>query len=108
MISYLKNKWGIVSLWQFWTIIVVFSVTGSSTLLIKKPIFRWLQIKEETEWWVEAPLYAITILPSYFILLLFWGWIFGQFTFFKNFEKRTFSRFIPGKKLKSKVLVQEK
>jgi hypothetical protein len=33
------------------------------------------------------------ILPVYNVFLLFYGFVFGQFRFFWNFEKRFFSRF---------------
>ena len=93
MIRYLKNKWDIQSPLQFSVILLVFSVTGTSSLFVKKPAFRLLQIEEATEWWIVAPLYILIVLPSYFLLLLFWGWVFGQYRFFWNFEKKMFSRF---------------
>ena len=41
---------------------------------------------------------AILILPVYNILLLFYGFVFGQFHFFWKFEKRMLSRMLNRKK----------
>uniref|UniRef100_UPI00325FA988 DUF6787 family protein n=1 Tax=Gelidibacter japonicus TaxID=1962232 RepID=UPI00325FA988 len=41
-------------------------------------------------YWV---LYIIVGLIFYQIMLIFFGWLFGQFKFFWEFEKKMFSRF---------------
>ncbi len=44
-------------------------------------------------WWVDI-VYYILILPFYNILLLMYGFIFGQFKYFWAFEKRFFQRIV--------------
>lgn len=93
MFTKLKNKWGVKSNFQFWLIFIIFAITGSSTLFVKRPVFDLLGIDTGTSWWIVVPVYIITITPAYFIMLLFYGTIFGQFKFFWEFEKKMFSRF---------------
>ena len=93
MIKKLKNKWGITSNFQFWLIFIIFAITGSSTLFVKRPVFDLLGIDSSTSLWIVIPVYLITITPAYFIILLFYGTIFGQFKFFWEFEKKMFRTF---------------
>ena len=54
--------------------------------------------------WVSV-IYYILILPIYNIFLLLYGFIFGQFRFFWDFEKRFFNRiFGPAKTTNSNNL----
>ncbi|OYT11366.1 MAG: prolipoprotein diacylglyceryl transferase [Bacteroidetes bacterium 4572_114] len=100
MFKKLKNKWGITNNFQFWLIFFIFAIAGSSTLFVKRPVFNLLGIDSTTSLWIVIPVYLITITPSYFIILLFYGTILGQFKFFWEFEKKMFRRF-GGKKNKS-------
>ena len=100
MIRKLKNKWGIKSNFQFWLIFIIFAIAGSSTLFVKRPVFDLLGIDSSTSLWIVIPVYLITITPAYFIILLFYGTIFGQFKFFWEFEKKMFRQF-SGKRNKS-------
>ncbi len=93
MIRKLKNKWGIKSNFQFWLIFIIFAIAGSSTLFVKRPVFDLLGIDSSSSLWIVIPVYLVTITPSYFIILLFYGTIFGQFKFFWEFEKKMFRTF---------------
>lgn len=93
MIKKLKNKWGITSNFQFWLIFIIFAIAGSSTLFVKRPVFDFLGIDSSTSLWIVIPVYIVTITPAYFIILLFYGTIFGQFKFFWEFEKKMLRRF---------------
>lgn len=84
-----KERWNITSDWQLVVIFIVFAVTGSTSALIAKPILAFLGItKESISLWLYYPLYIIIILPFYQILLVSFGFIFGQFKFFWEFEKK--------------------
>ncbi len=98
MFEKLKNKWGITNNFQFWLIFFIFAITGSSTLFVKRPVFALLGIDSSTSLWVVIPVYLITITPAYFVILMFYGTIFGQFKFFWEFEKKMFRRFRRKKK----------
>ena len=97
MFEKLKNKWEVKNNSQFWLIMFIFSIAGSSTLFVKKPVFELLGIDNDTSWWFIVPLYIIIVTPAYFVILLSYGTIFGQFRFFWEFEKKIFSRVIKKK-----------
>ena len=82
-----KERWNIKTNWQLFVIIVVFAVTGSSAAYLSKPILAFLGISKSNPW-TYYPLYIILIFPVYQILLVGYGFIFGQFTFFWAFEKK--------------------
>ena len=92
MLEKLKQRWGVTSPWQVILILVVFACTGFSVLFIKQPLFDLAGITAETSPWIRIPFYILTIFPAYQVLLLMYGFLFGQFQFFWNFEKRMFGR----------------
>ena len=105
MFEKLKKRWDITSNFQVVVILVVFAITGSSTVYIKKLIFDLIGITPETHLLIKIPVYIVTILLIYNILLLIVGFLFGQFKFFWNFEKKFFSRFMFWKRQKAVVKV---
>lgn len=97
-IQKLKTRWNLSSGMQVVLVLLVFTCTGISVMFLKDPLYRWVGIDEQTSAWVSIPFYIIAILPAYQIILLFYGFIFGQFSFFWNFEKRMFSHIFSKKK----------
>lgn len=93
IINKFKEKWEIKSNFQLLLIFIVFSITGSSALYVRKFIFNIIGVTDSTSLYYKIPLYIITVVPAYQVLLLVWGAIFGQFHFFFNFQKKSFSRF---------------
>jgi len=93
----LKARWNLKSGFQVFMVLLVFACTGFSVLFIKKPLFDLLGISG-TSGWLYTILYLLAILPMYQVLLLFYGFIFGQFKFFLEYEKRTFRRIFGKKK----------
>lgn len=84
-----KERWNIKSNWQLFVIIVIFAITGSSAAYLSKPILALFGIsKTSVSGWEYYPLYIILIFPIYQILLVCFGFIFGQFSFFWAFEKK--------------------
>lgn len=89
----LKKRWGLTSNWQVVLILLVFSITGYSSLLIAKPILDLVGLAQETtNSWIYRPLRILLIFPFYQILIVMYGWLFGQFEFFWNFEKKMLKR----------------
>ena len=89
----LKERWGIHSNFQLVAILVVFAVTGSSVAKLATPLTNYLGITPEIySAWIFWPARIILIFPIYQVLLVFFGFIFGQFKFFWNFEKKMLSR----------------
>ena len=93
-INKLKTRWQITSTFQVVLILVVFACTGFSVLYVEELIYELLGIPKEKSWWAALSLFLIITLPLYNLLLLIYGFIFGQFRFFWNFEKRFFGRII--------------
>jgi len=84
-----RERWNIKSNWQLAVIIIVFAVTGSSAAYFSKPFLGLFGIsKDNVSGWLYYPLYIILIFPIYQVLLVTYGFIFGQFDFFWAFEKK--------------------
>jgi hypothetical protein len=84
-----KERWNIKSNWQLLIIVVVFALTGSTAAYIIKPLLVLFGIiKGTVSNWFYYPLYLLLIFPVYQLLLVCFGFIFGQFTFFWAFEKK--------------------
>jgi hypothetical protein len=90
-IDRLKKKWKLENTFQVIIILVVFACTGVTVMLIKRPILQFLA-GDEGNSTVGTILYYLFILPVYNILLLGYGFVFGQFNFFWQFEKRFLQR----------------
>jgi hypothetical protein len=87
--SSFKERWNIQSNWQSFVIIVVFAITGSSAAYLSKPILSLFGIvKGSVSNWLYYPLFVLLIFPVYQVLLVSYGFLFGQFTFFWAFEKK--------------------
>lgn len=87
----LKERWKVPGTFQVLIILLVFACTGTTVALLAKPLLRAIFSPDEVPIWAKV-VYYILILPVYNIFLLMYGFIFGQFAFFWNFEKRFFSR----------------
>lgn len=94
----LKMRWGITSDLQLIVIIVVFAITGSSSVYVAKPFLELIDMNRGSftdAWWGGTLYWTLRILlifPFYQILLVIYGWLFGQFKFFWAFEKKMLSR----------------
>ncbi|MDX1365812.1 MAG: DUF6787 family protein [Arenibacter latericius] len=95
----LKERWGVTSNFQLAIIFVVFSITGSSAVFIAKPFLNFVGLQRDSfspEFLWGGLIYLffriILIFPFYQILLVIYGWLFGQFKFFWEFEKKMLSR----------------
>ncbi len=92
-IDRLKVRWKVSSALQVVIILVVFACTGFTVLFIKRPLFEyWFPGGDKPMW--ASTLYWILIFPVYNMILLLYGFVFGQFQFFWEFERRFFNRII--------------
>ncbi len=82
----LQTKWKLDSLFQVVMVLVVFACTGFTILFIKNPILDFFGV--EKGGFVNTTLYLLLVLPLYQIILLIYGFIFGQFDFFWEKEKQ--------------------
>lgn len=85
----LQIKWRLESLFQLGMVLLAFACTGTTILLIKKPILDFFGIERGGDQdFLNTILYLILILPLYQIFLLIYGFLFGQFQFFWQKEKQ--------------------
>jgi len=87
----LKQKWNLKSVGQVIVILIVFACTGFTVLAIKKPLLKMLA-GDSSDTVLASVVYYLLILPVYNVFLLAYGFLFGQFNFFWEFEKKSFNR----------------
>ena len=95
-IDKLQQRWKVRSTFQVIIILMVFACTGFTIFFLKRPVFSYLFGDDPMPLWASV-VYYVLILPVYNVFLLIYGFLFGQFRFFWDFEKRFFGR-IFGKK----------
>jgi len=83
----LKIRWGIDNNFQVIIILVVFALTGFSTLYAHNFINHLLGIGNDTSFWIKLFIFIILILPIFSVLLYIWGTILGQKKFVTEFIK---------------------
>ena len=90
----LKKKWGIKSNFQLVLIFIVFGITGSASVVLGEPLLSFFNINEKLFLNIYLGKYIflfikiILIFPIYQVLLLIFGALFFQFSFFWNIEKQ--------------------
>ncbi|WP_299104254.1 DUF6787 family protein [uncultured Tenacibaculum sp.] len=90
----LMLRWNVDTPRDLIIIFFVFSITGSSSVLIGRPILKFLGITlEYIHPIIYYPLFIISSFIFYQIFLVIYGWVFGQFNFFWNMEKKMLKRF---------------
>lgn len=90
----LKKRWGIDSNWQIIMILIVFSINGSFATWVAEPVTNFFGLSSETTkpYFLYITLRILLIFPIYQITLPIVGWLFGQFKFFWDFEKKMLRR----------------
>jgi hypothetical protein len=91
----LQKKWG-VDFKQMVIILIVFACTGTTIMFLKKPVVAFF-VGDGEKSILFSILYFVLILPIYNLFLLIYGFLFGQFNFFWEYEKKFFRR-MTGKK----------
>lgn len=88
------KRWNLKNRWQLIVILLVFSITGSSSIAIGRPILKIIGITlENLPSLIYYPLFVIISFILYQVFLIGYGWLFGQFSFFWNMEKKMLRRF---------------
>ena len=68
----LMQRWELNSKWQVIVILIVFSITGYSSLLIAKPVLEFIGLNQATtNPWIYRPLRILLIFPFYQVLIVF-------------------------------------
>ncbi len=93
LFNILESRWEVTYRWELIAIFIAFAVTGSTAARVSDPILSFIGLQQETtNGWIYWPIRILLIFPVYQVLLLIVGWLFGQFKFFWNFEKKMLSR----------------
>lgn len=92
-IERLRARWKLKSAGQVVVVLLVFACTGFTVVYLKGPVLR-LVAGEPPFSTTATIIYYVLILPIYNIILLAYGFLFGQFRFFWEFEKRFVRRLI--------------
>lgn len=88
----LQSKWELSSVTQVLIVLLVFSLTGSTVVFLRKILFGWVGFDETTSMWLKTITYIAFVMPAYQVLLLGYGALFGQFQFFWSKEKKLLQR----------------
>jgi len=87
----LKNRWQIKSNFQFVVILILFSITGSMSIKVARPILEFLHITDDMPGYFYWPLRILVVFPAYQILFMIFGTLLGQWKFAWWFEKKMLS-----------------
>ncbi|MBF0504484.1 MAG: prolipoprotein diacylglyceryl transferase [Candidatus Omnitrophica bacterium] len=83
--------------WDFWMIMLSFSLAGMVIMPVRKFIFHMVGITPQTPLWITVPVYIALIPPTYYVGLIIFGTLLGQFTFFWGFISKRL-QFLTGRK----------
>ncbi|MEM8966111.1 MAG: DUF6787 family protein [Bacteroidota bacterium] len=84
----LQHKWNLDSIGQVILVLIVFSLTGSTVVMLRKFFFGLIGFDEFTPFWIKTITYLLFVMPAYQLLLLAYGFLLGQFSFFWEKEKK--------------------
>ena len=95
----LEKRWIVEERWQITRIFIIFAITGTTSLYVTTPIFNAIGFTKDA--FSANTFYLIiyyilkffAILPFYKILLVVFGWTFGEFKFFYAFTIKMLNRF---------------
>ena len=89
----LEDKWKVSYKWEMIAIFIVFAITGSLAGKLAGPFTEWIGLgREETNGFLYWTARILLIFPIYQVILIVIGWLFGQFKFFWEFEKKMLKR----------------
>ena len=98
LFKFLESRWKVDQRWKVIRIFIVFAITGSLSVVVTKPVFEWVGLIKANfdSNFISTTFYFILkfilILPFYKILLVFFGWVFGEYKFFLNFAVKLANR----------------
>jgi len=92
MLEKLRTKWGLQSFFQVILVLIVFSLTGTTVVVLRPALFAWMGLGTETAGWIKMLAYITFIFPAYQLLLLGYGFMLGQFAFFWQKEVQMWQR----------------
>ena len=83
--------------WDFWMIMLSFSLAGMFIMPVRKFIFHLVGITVKTPLWIKILVYIPIIPPTYYVGLIIFGSILGQSSFFLGMISKRI-QFLTGRK----------
>jgi hypothetical protein len=87
----LQTKWGVTSISQVILILLTFTLTGSTVVYLRKWFFATLGFTSDTPILLKTLTYILFVFPAYQLLILVYGSLLGQWSFFWVKEKKLFN-----------------
>lgn len=91
MLNKLQQKWNVSSK-KLFLILCTFAITGTTTAYVSRSITAWVGFDEATFWAWPILLRLTILIFGYQVILLIVAFLFGQFNFFWNYEKKILRR----------------
>ncbi|MGE0929614.1 DUF6787 family protein [Peijinzhouia sedimentorum] len=88
----LQSKWKLKSIFQVVLVLIVFALTGLTTVTVKVWIYNFFNLSDNMSLIGRIGFFILITLPTYQTLLLLYGFVFGQFSFFWQKEKLMLAR----------------
>ena len=89
MFERMKKKYGITNNFDLCAILAVYSLAGSSITFTVRPLYRYaFHVIPHVPFFLRIIAYICVALPVYQCFLLIYGFLFGQFKFFWEREKK--------------------
>jgi hypothetical protein len=86
-----KAKWDIKTNRDFWLIMLAFSLAGFMIRFVRPMEFRFLHMTN-APLWAKIAIYPFILAPTYYVGLMLWGTLLGQFEFSKKFSINSLTR----------------
>jgi hypothetical protein len=86
-----KAKWNIKTDRDFWLIMLAFSLAGFMIRFIRPIEFHVLHMTN-APLWSKIAIYPFILAPTYYVGLMFWGTLLGQYDFSKRFSWNSLTR----------------
>lgn len=101
----LKKRWGLKTNWDVFVVFCLFTINGTLSTQITRPIFVYFGISTEMlSPWICYPLKFIIITIVYQSTFPLVGWLVGKFDFAWELEKKFLTRIGLGFLFKSKKI----
>ncbi|MBL8013633.1 MAG: prolipoprotein diacylglyceryl transferase [Candidatus Omnitrophica bacterium] len=86
-----KSKWDIKSNKDFFLIMLAFSLAGLTIRFVRPIEFHVLHMTDAPIW-QKILIYPVLLAPTYYVGLMFFGFLLGQFDFSKRFAWNSLTR----------------
>lgn len=94
MLERLRIRWNLKNTTAVWLVLLTFACTGTTVAYLSRAIVHWIEWHDPNHFWERLALKSFVFIFGYQIIILCFGWVFGQFQFFWNYEKKIWNRIL--------------